>query len=315
MKILVTGGSGFIGSHLVDVLLEQNHEVVIYDIDDPRFGQSCKYIKGDVNDMECMLAATKGFDVIYHLAAEANVNRFYDAPLYSNLITSTSTLSVLETARTNNISRVILASTEWIYGTAGFLVGEGKMVKQVNINLNLPLPITEETPYAQIPDHLYTSSKISAELFCKNYKTLYGVNYTIMRYGIPFGERARPETVTPIFINKIMTGGEITIHGDGSQSRQFIYVKDLALGNAACLNTKAENQIFNINGREKIRVIDIVTTLEEILGKKANVKFIEDRKGNYKGRFISSEKAEKILGWKPKLTYREAMEKYIKTFL
>ena len=136
MKILVTGGSGFIGSHLVDVLLEQNHEVVIYDIDDPRFGQSCKYIKGDVNDMECMLAATKGFDVIYHLAAEANVNRFYDAPLHSNLITSTSTLSVLETARTNNISRVILASTEWIYGTAEFV----RLA-----DLNTTVPITEET--------------------------------------------------------------------------------------------------------------------------------------------------------------------------
>ena len=173
--------------------------------------------------------------------------------------------------------------------------------------------ITEETSYAQNPDHLYTSSKIAAEMFCRNYKNLYGVNYTIMRYGIPFGERARAATVTPIFIDKILKGEEITIHGTGSQTRQFIYVRDLAEGNVSCLSNEGENQIFNINGREVIKVIDIVTTLEEILGIKAKVKFIEDRKGNYKGRFISSEKAEHMLGWKPKYTYREAMEKYVKT--
>jgi UDP-glucose 4-epimerase len=307
MKILITGGSGFIGSHVVDSLLKLNHEVVIYDLDSPRFGQPCKYVKGDTNDLERLMSSCKDFDIIYHLAAEANVNRFYESPLYSNLITSSSTLSVLECARRNNVARVILASTEWIYGSTVSKeeVSSEKLQGFFNIH--------EETPYAQNPDHLYTSSKIAAELFCKNYKTLYGVNYTIMRYGIPFGERARPETVTPIFINKIVKDEEITIHGTGSQTRQFIYVKDLAEGNAACLNPKAENQIFNINGREQIRVIDIVTTLEEILGKKAKVKFIEDRKGNYKGRFISSEKAEKLLGWKPKLSYREAMEKYIKS--
>lgn len=319
MKILITGGSGFIGSHVVDVLLAQGHEIVIYDLDAPRYNQPCKYIKGDTNDMERIINSTKGFDIIYHLAAEANVNRFFESPLYSNLITSNSALSVLECARRNNIGRVILASTEWIYGSIEVPEKMGWAVEQME---NPPNPsgkvspsifhITEETPYAQNPDHLYTSSKIAAELFCKNYKTLYGVNYTIMRYGIPFGERARPETVTPIFINKILNNSEITIHGDGSQTRQFIYVKDLAGGNAACLKPEAENNIFNINGREKIRVIDIVTTLEEILGKKAKVTFVEDRKGNYKGRFISSEKAEKLLGWKPNFTYREAMEKYVK---
>jgi len=297
MKILVTGGSGFIGSHVVDVLLEQGNEVVIYDLDSPRFGQPVKYVKGDTGDMERLMDSSKGFDIIYHLAAEANVNRFYESPLYSNHITSACTLNVLECARRNNIGRVLLASTEWIYGTA-----DAKDESN----------ITEETIYAQNPDHLYTSYKIAAEMFCKNYKTLYGVNYTIMRYGIPFGERARAETVTPIFINKVLTGGEIAIHGDGSQTRQFIYVRDLAEGNAACVKPEGENQIFNINGREVVKVIDIVTTLEEILGKKANVKFIEDRKGNYKGRFISSDKAEKMLGWKPRYSYREAMEKYVK---
>jgi UDP-glucose 4-epimerase len=175
--------------------------------------------------------------------------------------------------------------------------------------------ITEGTSYAENPDHLYTSSKIAAELFCKNYRNLYGVGFTIMRYGIPFGERARPETVTPIFIRRIVRGEPITIHGDGSQSRQFIYIRDLARGNVACLNKAAENQIFNLNGRERISVIQIVKTLEEILGKKATLTFVEDRKGNFKGRFISSEKARRLLGWAPEVDYEDAMRAYVDWFL
>lgn len=300
MKILVTGGAGFIGSHVVDVLMEQGHEVVIYDLEAPIYGQKCDNIIADVNDTAKLDAAAKGIDAIYHMAAQANVNIFFNEPVVSNYNTSNSTINLLEAARKNKVGRVLLSSTEWIYGSV-----EGDESTQ----------ITEETIYAQNPDHLYTSSKIAAEMFCRNYKTLYGVNFTIMRYGIPFGERARAATVTPIFIDKILNGGEITIHGNGSQTRQFIYVRDLAEGNASCLKSEGENEIFNINGREVIRVIDIVTTLEEILGKKANVKFIEDRKGNYKGRFISSEKAERLLGWKPKFKYREAMEKYVRTII
>jgi UDP-glucose 4-epimerase len=300
MKILVTGGAGFIGSHVVDVLMEEGHKVIIYDLEAPIYKQHCENIIGDVNDTEKFKRSTKGIDAIYHMAAQANVNIFFQEPVVSNMNTSNSTINVLEAARENNVGRVLLSSTEWIYGSV-----EGDEDTQ----------ITEETIYAQNPDHLYTSSKIAAEMFCKNYKTLYGVNYTIMRYGIPFGERARAATVTPIFIDKILKGEEITIHGTGSQTRQFIYVRDLAEGNVCCLKPEGENEKFNINGREVIKVIDIVTTLEEILGKKAKVKFIEDRKGNYKGRFISSEKAEKMLGWKPKYSYREAMEKYVKTIV
>lgn len=300
MKILVTGGSGFIGSHLVDVLIKSGHETIIYDLDTPKYGQNCQYIRGDVNDLARLTIHTKSVEYIYHLAAEANVNRFYDSPIFSNYTTANSTLNVLECAGINNVHRVLLASTEWVYG--GTEGNENEL-------------ITEEAPYAQTPDHLYTSSKIAAELFCKNYKALYGVNYTIMRYGIPFGERARPETVTPIFIKKILKDEEITIHGDGSQTRQFIYVKDLAEGNAACLNPKAENEIFNLNGTEKISVIGIVRTIEEILNKKAKLKFIEDRKGNYKGRFISSEKALNILGWKPAMAYKEALKRYVHNYV
>ena len=300
MKAIVTGGSGFIGSHIVDCLEAKGHQVKVYDIENSRYNQECKYVKADVLDLNRLVQETKGYDFIYHLAAEADVNRFYESPYYSNLITSGSTLNILEAARSNNVSRVLLASTEWVYGSPE------------NIEDGI---ITEETPTTNNPDHIYTSSKIAAEMYCKNYKRLYGVDYTIMRFGIPFGERARPSTVTPIFITKILNNEEITIHGDGSQTRQFIYVKELAEGCAACLYEKAKNQIINLNGREKISVIGIVENLENILNKKANIKYIEDRAGQFKGRFISSEKARKLLNWEVKIDYYKALKNYVDWFV
>jgi UDP-glucose 4-epimerase len=300
MKILVTGGSGFIGSHIVDALLEKGHQVKIYDVDAPRYNQECDYIKADVLDLNRLIQESKDYDVIYHLAAEADVNRFFNSPYYSNLITSCSTINVLEAARINNISRVLLASTEWVYGSP-----KG----------NEDEIITEETSITNNPDHIYTSSKIAAEMFCKNYKRLYGVNYTIMRFGIPFGERARESTVTPIFLNRILNDEEITIHGDGSQTRQFIYVKELAKGCVACLHKNAENQIINLEGKERISVLDIVRNLEDILKKKARIKFIEDRAGQFKGRLISGEKAKRLLGWEPEISYNDALRNYVEWFI
>lgn len=300
MKILVTGGSGFIGSHIVDILFGRGHEVKIYDIDSPKYNQKCDYVKADVLDLQRLIQETEGYDTIYHLAAEANVNRFYDSPIYSNQITSVSTLNVLEAARVNHLKRVLLASTEWVYGTT-----EGNSDDEIN----------EETPTANSPDHLYTSSKIAAEMFCKNYKRLYDVDYTIMRFGIPFGERARPATVTPIFLSRILNGNEITIHGTGSQTRQFIYVKDIAKGCVACLHENAKNEIINLEGHEVISVLDIVRNLEKILDKKANLKFIKDRAGQFEGRIISSEKAKKLLNWEPGFSYYTALKNYVEWYI
>ncbi len=132
MKTIVTGGSGFIGSHVVDELLGMGHEVVIYDLEAPHYGQACAFVRGDTRDVDRLTQTAQGAEVIYNIAAEANVNRFFDSPLYSNDITAQATACVLEASRRAGKPRVILASTEWIYGS---IAEEGD--KQ----------ITEETPY------------------------------------------------------------------------------------------------------------------------------------------------------------------------
>ncbi len=305
VRVLVTGGSGFIGSHVVDALLARDHDVTIYDLEAPRYGQECAFLRGDTRDPERMTSAAKRADIVLHLAAEANVNRFFDSPIFSHDITATATLVVLEAARRAGLPRVVLASTEWVYGS----------VAGGDLAVGTAEQVTEETPVAGAPDHLYTSSKIAAELFCRNYQRLYGVDYTIMRFGIPFGERARAETVTPTFIHKLLHDEPITIHGDGSQTRQFIYVKDLARGNVACLNPAATNEVYNLNGQELVSVLDIVRTLERLLGKQARLSFLDDRRGNFQGRFISSAKAKAQLGWEPHVGYQEAMEHYVEWYL
>jgi UDP-glucose 4-epimerase len=300
MKIIITGGSGFIGSHVSEVLSAAGQEVWIYDVDAPKHGVPCQYVRGDTRDLDRLVKTIGQDDVVYHLAAEANVNRFFESPLFSNENTAQATMCVLEAARRTGAARVILASTEWIYGSDA--AAEEAF-------------ITEDCPYARNPDHIYTAAKIAAELSCVGYWNLYGVPYTIMRYGIPFGERGRPETVTPTFIRRILNDETITIHGDGSQHRQFIYVKDLAAGNAACMHANARNQIFNLNGREKVTVLQVVQALEKILNKKARIQLVEDRKGNFKGRFISSEKAKQLLGWEPRYGYEEALSLYVAHYL
>lgn len=297
-KIMVTGGSGFIGSHLVDALLAEGYDVVIYDIADPVYLSNATYIKGDVLDVAFLTESMNGIDAVYHLAAEANVNFYHRAPRESTILNTIGTINVLEAARTNAVKRVLFASTEWVYQGAKALT------------------VDEDTAlYPDAPDHIYTSSKIASELYLINYQKLYGVNYTIMRFGIPFGERARLETVTPIFISKALKNETITVDGSEENFRQFIYVKDLVRGCVACLKEEGNNQVFNLNGTKKIRIIDIILTLEKIMGRTIDHVVSQDRAGNYKGRLVKSDKAKRLLQWEPLVSYEDALEQYYHWFV
>ena len=289
MVILVTGGSGFIGSHLVDKLLEKGYDVRVFDLIKPH-REDVEWIKGDLLSKNDLFRAFKDVEYVYHLAAIADVNIALSRPELCVQVNEIGTLNVLQAAQSFEVERIILASTTWIYGRAEGIV-------------------SEETPIPP-PEHLYTATKIGQEYLLMTWNKHYGLPYTILRYGIPYGPRMRKNMAIAIFVRKAMRNEPITIFGDGNQGRCFIHVEDLAEGNIAALSERARNQIINIAGDEFITINRIVNELRKIFGE-IRVRHEPPRPGDFRGAIISIEKAKKLLNWKPKIKFSEGLRKYV----
>jgi len=303
MRALVTGGSGFIGSHVVDKLLAEGIDVRIFDrvqspfheIDNNRI----QFHQGKLTDLEDVQAALQNTDIVFHLAAVANVNDVTDFPYRSELVNVRGTMNVLEAIRRGHkIRRIVYASTVWVYSLSEF-----ENVKESTCIDNF--------------DHFYTVTKYAGELYCKSYSAMYDVPYTILRYGIPYGPHARPEAVIPIFVNKAFAGEPLTIAGEGQQWRKFVYVEDLADATVlAGLSGQAEGQTYNLEGREKVTIKGIVDTLAEVLDRTPlpdiTVEKIENRAGDFQGKEISCKKVKEELGWEPTTSFKRGLVEYIK---
>lgn len=294
MRVLVTGGSGFIGSHVVDKLKAKGLEVCIYDGVIPTHRKDIEFYQGSILDMSALGMAMNGIDAVFHLAAVADVKDVLDDPHYAESINVRGTANVLEVARRSNVKRVIYGSTTWVYSEAS--------VNKV-----------DETTALYAPSHFYTATKLAAEYYCFSYSKLYGLETTILRYGIPYGPRARDGAVIPIFVRKAINGEPITIAGDGSQYRKFIYVEDLAEGNVLALKSAAKNKIYNIDGSEKITIRQIAETIKKIIGN-VKIEYTPARPGDFSGKEVSSELAEKELGWKTMTGFEEGLRRYIKWY-
>ena len=184
MKVLVTGGSGFIGSHVVDKLREKGIRVRVYDLLVPDFRKDIEYYQGSILDLNTLRFALCGVDAVMHLAAVADVKDVYNDPYYSESINVRGTMNVLEAARKTGVKRIIYGSITWVYSEA-----------ETN-------KVDENTPLHS-PTHLYTATKLASEYYCRSYSKLFGLDITILRYGIPYGPRARDAAVIPIFVKKL----------------------------------------------------------------------------------------------------------------
>ncbi|MBF6599120.1 MAG: NAD-dependent epimerase/dehydratase family protein [Dehalococcoidia bacterium] len=297
MKVGVTGGCGFIGSHVVDKLKDARVEVRVLDSAPRPHRDDVECVAVDILDQEALDRATRGLDVIFHLAAYADVNNVVADPTGAVALNVLGTSRVLESARRNELRRVVLASTVWVYGAAR----EPRVDERSCFD-----------PAAT--GHVYTTTKIASEMLCHDYKTLFGVPFTILRYGIPYGPRMRPSLVIPIFIRKALGGEPMTVAGDGSQNRKFVYVEDLADAHVLALAPEAEGQTYNIDGAEEVSILRIAETVHRLVGGKG-IEFVPARAGDYGGKQVSSAKAAREIGWTPKVDFETGMERTVQWYL
>jgi UDP-glucose 4-epimerase len=293
MRVLVTGGSGFIGSHVVDKLRARGHDPVIYDLRPSPWHEpgSVDTVLGSITDREALERALHSCDAVAHLAAVADVNDVHASPEDAERVNARGTVAVLEAARRAGVKRIVYASTIWVYSDCE--------PEAVDENTLLPPP-----------SHLYTSTKLAGELYCKAYQELYGIDYTILRFGIPYGPRAREAAVIPAFVNKAFDGEPLTLAGDGLQSRRFVYVEDLADGVALGLNEVATNRVYNLASDENVTIKQIAETVKELIGN-VEIAHTPARPGDFGGKVVSSERAERELGWTAATPFSEGVRRYV----
>jgi UDP-glucose 4-epimerase len=294
MRAAVTGGSGFIGSHVVDSLADAGHDVVVLDVRGAHRGD-VDSVPVDIRDLDSLVTATTGCDAVFHLAAVSNVNEAFDDPVGAVDLNVLGTANVWEAARRNEVGRAVLASTVWVYAGA---VGDGEVDEESPINL-------------ATTGHIYTSSKIACEMIVHNYFDLYGQPFTILRYGIPFGPRMRDALVIPRFVQAALADETIRIEGDGSQYRNYVYVEDLARAHVLALEEAAENEVINLEGSEAVSIRRIAETVIEQLGSSTTIDFVHARQGDFAGRTVSAEKARQLLGWEPTVSFEDGLKRYI----
>ena len=294
MKVVVTGGSGFIGSHVVDKLRAAGHDPRILDLAPSPWheGGEIDTALADLTDPAAVADAVRGSEAIVHLAAMADVNEVVGQPERTDAVNTRGTFNLLEAARAEGITRLLYASTIWVYGNAPGAE-----------------PHDEDTPLV-LPPHLYTATKLAGEMYCRSFQTMYGVSTTILRFGIPYGPRARPAAVVPAFIAKAKAGTPLTIAGDGSATRQFVYVEDLAAGVVAALDPVGAGRIYNLVGDELVSVKEIADTVRELVAD-VPVEHGPDRPVDLVFGRASGERAASELGWRPPTSFREGVRRYV----
>jgi len=295
VRIAVIGGSGFIGSHVVDKLLAAGHEITVYDIMRPH-REDVRHIFLDLFDFHKVVIGLAGnYDVVYLLAAMANVNDIYKNPLETAIVNFQGVVNVLEAMRRYG-GRLILASTVWIY----------MMAEEENVNEDTALLV-------QNVNHTYTASKVAAELYMQSYSKLYDTDFTILRYGIPYGPRGREGTVIYNFVKRALNSEPLIIDGDGSQYRNFVYVEDLAEGNVAAVSRIAKNKIYNLEGIRPVTIKEVAETVSRLIDD-VRIEYREARPGDFRGRIASNNKAFTELGWRPKIDLEEGIRRYIRWY-
>jgi len=303
MKYLVTGGAGFIGSHLVERLVRQGATVRV--VDNLSTGRrenlatvwdKIQWIEADVADPQAMSLAVQGIDCIFHQAALASVPRSLEAPLESHAACATGTLTVLEAARRAGVRRVVYAASSSAYG-------------------NRPTSPKRETDLPE-PISPYGSAKLAGEYYCQAFTASLGLETVVLRYFNVFGPRQDPDSpysaVIPIFITALLRGRPPVIYGDGRQSRDFVYVENVVEANLLAAQSQAAvGRVLNIGSGQAIDLLTLVTALNQLLEVQVEPVFAQERPGDVRESLADISWAQTLLGYQPQIDFSEGLRRSI----
>ncbi|MGD8545971.1 MAG: SDR family oxidoreductase [Candidatus Bathyarchaeota archaeon] len=303
-RILVTGGAGFIGSHIVDQLLTENYEVTVLDnLESGRLKNithnnerpEFTFTKGDIRDYELVRQLVKDVDVVFHQAALVGIPLSVKTPILTNDVNVLGTLNLLKASTDLNVQRFIHASSAAVYG-------------------DTPNPRKMED-MTLIPESPYGVSKIAAENYVDTFYKTYGLRTTSFRYFNVYGPRQRVDTsasyggVINIFIERLLKNMPPLIHGDGEQTRDFVYIKDVVNANISAMNnTSAVGETFNIGTGTETSINTIAETLKQIMNKRELKNIHSDpRPNDIRQGHADITKARKILGYKPEYSLKDGL--------
>jgi UDP-glucose 4-epimerase len=297
---LVTGGAGFIGSHLVEALVSLGARVRV--LDDFSSGRKenlasveslVEVIVGDVRDLSTCLKAAEGIEVILHQAALASVPRSVSEPLLAHEVNLTGTLNLLQAAALKKVKSFVFASSSAVYG-------ENPVLPKKEGQEGKPL-----SPYA--------AQKLASEKYLQVFSELYGFNAVSLRYFNVFGPRQNPASqyaaVIPVFITRMLNGLPPVIYGDGTQTRDFIYVQEVVRANLIASGFESfRGEVFNIGASVPVSINELVEIINSLLGLSIKAIYTDPRPGDIKESFADISQAEKLLGFRPELDFKSGLK-------
>ena len=282
-NILITGGLGFIGSHIANELLNDNKVIILDNLSTGNINnlndaqhENLKIIKEDIRNTN-LDELTSGIDYIFHLAAMASVPLSIDKPVECNDINLNGTIKLLKSAVDNNVKKIVFSSSSAVYGQ------------------NKNMPLKESEPF--MPMSPYASSKASCELYLQTFYESYGLNYAALRYFNVFGpnqdKNSQYAAVIPNFISAILEGNQVEIYGDGEQTRDFVFVKDVVKANICAANSDY-NGVINIASGEKLSINQLFEIVKKTLNSDIEPKYLPERKGDIKHSLADTTKMSEI---------------------
>lgn len=308
-RILVTGGAGFIGSNLCETLLKQGREVLVLDNFNDYYDPAIKrrnietaltysaysIREGDIRDQELVGEVMSTFrpQAVIHLAAMAGVRPSIERPHLYNDVNIAGTTVLLEAVREHSVQNFVFGSSSSVYGSHD------------------SVPFSEEDVLSR-PISPYAATKLAGEQLCFTYHHLYGIPVTCLRFFTVYGPRQRPEMAIHLFTRKIMSGEFIILYGDGSSRRDYTYIDDIIDGVIRSLDRPQGFEIFNLGESRTVALLEMVTTLEDAIGRKADIRYEPDQPGDVPVTYADVTKAGRVLGYEPTVPIEEGIRLFVK---